>query len=160
MFSFSVHLSIDQEFCKDGNLLIPMIKFIPRNAFISSSVVSKLQPLCVAYLFVLVTMISRGSFIPVTVWNMSKSVESNQDRWVPLPLKYNPFCHSPSLSFHFHSFVLLVFFFLVLSSSYETLPFFWFMLFLSDGALTFSFMFCLWSPSFASFSWYFWVERP
>ena len=75
IFSFPIHLSVDQYCSEDGNLLIPIIKFIQRNPFISPSVVSKLQTFCVAYLFFFVTMICRSSFIPVTVWIMSKVVE-------------------------------------------------------------------------------------
>ena len=56
--------------------MIPIIKFISRSAFVSSSIVSKLRPFCVAYPFVSITIISRSSFISVTVWNMQNVVES------------------------------------------------------------------------------------
>ena len=109
---------------KDGNLMIPIIEFIPRNAFISSSVVSELQTFCAAYLFVSVTMIFRSSFIPVTVWNMSKGVMQWSRSTITSASKVHSFfIIGFSLSSHFHSSVVLVFFFFVLSSPCGTLPF-------------------------------------
>ena len=52
---------------------------------------------------------------------------------------YSIFVIGFSLSSHFHSSVVLVFFFFLLFLSCGTLPFFWFVLFSSGGALTFFF---------------------
>ena len=71
--------------------MMPIIKFIPTNAFITSFVVSKLQVFCIAYMFVFVTMISRSLFIPVTVWNMPKVLSHDQDQQISFPLNYIPF---------------------------------------------------------------------
>ena len=120
--------------------MIPIIRFISRNAFISSSVVSKLPPFCVAYIFVSVTMISRSSLIHVTVWNMSKDVELwPRSMSTSASLVHSFLVIGFSLSSHFHSLTVFVFFFFVLSSSCGTLPFFWFVLFSYDEALTFFF---------------------
>ena len=85
-------------------------------------------------------MISRSSFIAVTLWKMSKGVKP----WSRSMISYASKVHSffvigSSLSSHFHSLVVLVFFFFVLSLSCWTLPFSWFVLFSSDIALTFYF---------------------
>ena len=82
-------------------------------------------------------MTFRSSFIPATVWNMSKGVDTLSRLTSTSNSKVHfffaiGFC----LSYRFHS----SFFFFVLSSSCGTLPFFfWFLLFSSDGALTFFF---------------------
>ena len=89
-------------------------------------------------LFVSVT-ISRSSFIPTTVWNMSKGVEPWSRSISTSTSKVNSFfVIGFSLSSHFHSSIVLFFFFF-LSSHCGTLPFLWFALFSSDGALTFFF---------------------
>ena len=120
--------------------MIYIITFTTRNGFISSSVVPQLWPFCVSYLFVFVTKISIGSFIPVTIWNISKGVEP----WSRLMSSSASKVHfffviGFSLSSHFHSLVALIFFFFVLSLFWGTLPFFCFALFLSNGAVTFFF---------------------
>ena len=99
---------------------------------------SKLQPFCLAYLFASVTMISRSSFIPVTVWNMSKIVEPwSRSTSTSVAIIHSFFAIGFFLSSHFYSLVVLFFFFFILSLSCGTLPFFWFVLFSSDRALAF-----------------------
>ena len=85
-------------------------------------------------------MISRCSFIPVTVWNISKGIEPwYKSTSISASKLHSFFVIGFSLSSHFHSSVVLVFFFFILSSSYGTLPFFWFVLFWLNGVLTFFF---------------------
>ena len=108
IFSFSMHLCVDQKSFEDGNSMIPIVKFIPRNAFISSSVVSKLQPFCAAYLFVSITMISISSFIPVTIWNMSKGLDEAMIKIYEYLFEFLFFIGF-SLFSYFRSLVVLVF---------------------------------------------------
>ena len=90
--------------------MMPIIKFIPTNAFITSFVVSKLQVFCIAYMFVFVTMISRSLFIPVTVWNMPKGVEPwSRSTNISASKLHSFFVIGFSLSSHFHSSVLFFF---------------------------------------------------
>ena len=71
---------------------------------------SKLQPFCLVYLFVSVTIISRSSFIPVTVWNMSKIVEPwSRSTSISVAKIHSFFAIGFSLSSHFYSSVVLFF---------------------------------------------------
>ena len=120
--------------------MICIITFSPRNAFNSSTIVSKLRPFYIAYLFVSITMILRNSFIPVTVWIMSKCVEPWSRSTSASVSKVYSFWYRLFfiLPFPFLSgigFFLLCFFVLVLRDT----ALFWFVLFSSDRAFTFSF---------------------
>ena len=84
-------------------------------------------------------MISRSSFIPVNVWNMSKCDAPWSRSTSTLSLKNVPFRQRLFLILPFPFLGRIGFFFFVLSSSCGTLPFFWIVLFSSDGALAFSF---------------------
>ena len=65
---------------------------------------------CVAYLFVSVTMISRSSFIPVTVWNMPKGVKPwSRSTSTSASKVLSFFVIGFSLSLYFHSLVVLFF---------------------------------------------------
>ena len=123
IFLFRIYLSVDQQSSKDGNLLIPIIKFIPRNAFISPSIVSKLQSFYVEYLFVFVKIFSRSFFTPVAVSNMSKGLEPwSRSTSNSSSIVNSFFIKGFSLFSYFHSSVVLFFFLL------------WFVLVLRDTA--------------------------